>query len=340
MDSRETIAYVCEKAGIGHFADKEFYKYHDEEDEEGKSYHIEIENKKWNPKIIEFTEEEKAKLYPSRTFKTRKETITTTKGTPSEWLIGENGQFYKMKSMDEDEEIPTYDLPKGTGKGGLAGIEEKEMIRAYLDFPLRECYAVMSTGTTVGFQTDAYVMDQAENDYKIYKEQNKQFRVFEMVDGWSTICDMGCPESDIGKKQAGKYSKERMNQDFEKYKTKDQPYWLKKSIHSLRHLFAQLWLRKSEWNFGIVADRGHWETLDTLKKHYGGVPDEFVEGFMIQVLAKDQIGDDVMNQAINRDIALQLKESGDAKAMTKSEITQRKDETEETKDELEEEISE
>lgn len=245
-----------------------------------------------------------------------------------------------MKSMDEDEEIPTYDLPKGTGKGGLAGIEEKEMIRAYLDFPLRECYAVMSTGTTVGFQTDAYVMDQAENDYKIYKEQNKQFRVFEMVDGWSTICDMGCPESDIGKKQAGKYSKERMNQDFEKYKTKDQPYWLKKSIHSLRHLFAQLWLRKSEWNFGIVADRGHWETLDTLKKHYGGVPDEFVEGFMIQVLAKDQIGDDVMNQAINRDIALQLKESGDAKAMTKSEITQRKDETEETKDELEEEISE
>lgn len=47
-----------------------------------------------------------------------------------------------------------------------------------------------------------------------------------------------------------------------------------------------------------------------------------------------------MNQAINRDIALQLKESGDAKAMTKSEITQRKDETEETKDELEEEISE
>jgi len=340
MDSRETIAYVCEKAGIGHFADKEFYKYHDEEDEEGKSYHIEIENKDWNPKIIEFTEEEKAKLYPSRTFKTRKETITTAKGTPSEWLIGENGQFYKMKSMDEDEEIPTYDLPKGTGKGGLAGIEEKEMIRAYLDFPLRECYAVMSTGTTVGFQTDAYVMDLAENDYRIYKEQNKQFRVFSMVDGWSAICDMGCPESDIGKKQSGKYSKERMNQDYEKYKTKDQPYWLKKSIHSLRHLFAQLWLRKSEWNFGIVADRGHWETLDTLKKHYGGVPDEFVEGFMIQVLAKDQVGDDVMNQAINSDIALQLKESGDAKAMTKSEVSQREDDTEATKDELEEEIAE
>lgn len=52
MDSRETIAYVCEKAGIGHFADKEFYKYHDEEDEEGKSYHIEIENKNGIQKLL------------------------------------------------------------------------------------------------------------------------------------------------------------------------------------------------------------------------------------------------------------------------------------------------
>ena len=30
-------------------------------------------------------------------------------------------------------------------------------------------------------------------------------------------------------------------------------------------------IRKSKWNFGVVADRGHWETLDTLKEHYGGV---------------------------------------------------------------------
>jgi len=339
MDARETIAYVCEKAGIGHFADKQFYKYHDEKDEEGKSYHIETPNPNWNPKIIEYTAEEKDELYPKRTFKTRKETIITTKGTPSEWLIGEDGQFYRMKSRDEDVEIPTYDLPKGTGKGGLAGIEEKEMIRAYLDFPLRECYAVMSAGTTVGYQTDAFVMNQAEDDYRVYKEQNKQFRVFSMDKGWSSVCDMGCPEFDIGKIQVGKYSKERMNQDQEKYKTKDQPYWLKKSIHSLRHLFAQLWLRKSDWNFGIVADRGHWETLDTLKKHYGGVPDKFVEGFMYQVLGKDQVGDDVMNQAINRDIALQLQKSGDVKDMTKSEVKQREDDTEETKDELEEEIA-
>ena len=106
-----------------------------------------------------------------------------------------------------------------------------------------------------------------------------------------------------------------MDQDASKYMTSDQDYWLERSIHSLRHIFAQLWLRKSKWNFGVVADRGHWETLDTLKKHYGGVPDETLGDFMTEVLASDQVGEKKMDQAVNRSIALRSEEGGYSEEM-------------------------
>ena len=62
-------------------------------------------------------------------------------------------------------------------------------------------------------------------------------------------------------------------------------------------------LSKSDWNFGVVADRGHWETLDVLKDHYGGMNQKKLAGFMIQVLGKKQVGSDRDNQQM--DAALQ-----------------------------------
>ena len=207
-------------------------------------------------------------------------------------------------------------MPDGSGKYGLARLEEAEMIDAYLNFPLRECYAVMS-GTTVRHLSDKEVMDQVTADHKFLKETKPNIihKTFTIVKGWSQVCSLGCPEIDKTKKATGKYSKERMSQDSEKYMTDDQDYWIDRSIHSLRHIFAQLWLRKSKWNFGVVADRGHWETLDTLKKHYGGVPDETLGGFMTEVLASDQVGEKAMNQAVNRSIALRNEEGGYSKEM-------------------------
>ena len=41
-------------------------------------------------------------------------------------------------------------------------------------------------------------------------------------------------------------------------------------------MFAQTWLRKSKWNFGLVADIGHWKIIDTLKLHYGDRDDDDV----------------------------------------------------------------
>ena len=42
-------------------------------------------------------------------------------------------------------------------------------------------------------------------------------------------------------------------------------------LHSLRHVFAQYWLHKSDWNFTFVAQLGHWKTEKELKDSYGGM---------------------------------------------------------------------
>ena len=311
MDSRDTIAMVCEKAGLGRWVNTDYYKYTDYE-KDGKTYHVEEENEKWIPQIIPFTSEEKAKLFPAHTVKTRTETIKNKEGIPSEWLVGENGQFYRQTTTaPSGNEIPTYDLPDGTGKFGLDTREEESMVRAYLNFPLMECYAVMD-GSTVDTLTDSAVEDQAKEDFAYYEDHpsdtaGKDFKVFQMVKGWSQVCDLGCG-TDAGQKATKSYSKYQMNQDNEKYKTEDQDYWLERSIHSLRHLFAQLWLRKSKWNFGVVASRGHWETLDTLKKHYGGIDTETLGDQMIEVFSSDQDGENKMDQAVNRSIAVRSAE--------------------------------
>jgi hypothetical protein len=67
----------------------------------------------------------------------------------------------------------------------------------------------------------------------------------------------------------------RKRQDADRWTDPDD-YWIKKPLHSIRHVFAQTWLRKSKWNFGLVADIGHWKIIDTLKLHYGDRDDDEV----------------------------------------------------------------
>jgi len=55
------------------------------------------------------------------------------------------------------------------------------------------------------------------------------------------------------------------------------PYFTKKPSHSLRHVGAQYWLRKSNFDFGFVAELGGWTTLQELQKSYGGMPKEVFE---------------------------------------------------------------
>lgn len=48
-------------------------------------------------------------------------------------------------------------------------------------------------------------------------------------------------------------------------------YFQEKPMHSLRHIGAQLWLKMTNWDFGLVADMG-WKTLDELRTSYGKMP--------------------------------------------------------------------
>jgi len=54
----------------------------------------------------------------------------------------------------------------------------------------------------------------------------------------------------------------------------EEAYWKKMSLHSLRHVFAQAWIKRSGGDFNFVADRGHWGGIGILEKAYGGTTDD------------------------------------------------------------------
>lgn len=47
------------------------------------------------------------------------------------------------------------------------------------------------------------------------------------------------------------------------------PYWFERSLHALRHVFAQYWLTLSDYNYGFVAIVGHWKTESIVREVYG-----------------------------------------------------------------------
>ena len=55
---------------------------------------------------------------------------------------------------------------------------------------------------------------------------------------------------------------------------KTNPYFFHHPTHSLRHIGAQYWLAKKDYNYGLVAEIGGWHTIDELKKSYGMIPPE------------------------------------------------------------------
>jgi len=46
-------------------------------------------------------------------------------------------------------------------------------------------------------------------------------------------------------------------------------YFKTNSLHALRHLFAQYWLKATDKDFSLVQDVGHWGGIDVLKQFYG-----------------------------------------------------------------------
>lgn len=52
-------------------------------------------------------------------------------------------------------------------------------------------------------------------------------------------------------------------------------YAYKKPFHFLRHTGAHLWLNRTGYDYGLVAEMG-WEDLNTLRQCYGGLPPEIL----------------------------------------------------------------
>jgi hypothetical protein len=51
-------------------------------------------------------------------------------------------------------------------------------------------------------------------------------------------------------------------------------YFQDRPSHALRHIGAHYWLSKTNYNFGLIAEVGNWNTIDELKKSYGQIPPE------------------------------------------------------------------
>ena len=298
MDTQETIELVMLMQGTGKWKSHDFFNYIP--DKEG---FIKEPNTNWTPEIdTNLTKEEKE--------------------LKSDLVVGKLGQFYDAKTRFENKEIYTFDLPTGAE---LDDFEDADMVDAFLNFPLRECYAVLK-GTTVNVKERAEIQKQVEED-----AEHQKVKQFDMDDGWATICSVGCPQATLGKESKGLFTKERMSQDYLRYGSAlGEEYWILKPNHSIRHLFAQLWLSKSDWNFGVVADRGHWETLDVLKDHYGGMNKKKLAGFMIQVLGKKQVGTDKDNQQMQTSLGKRIQKSGFAEKSAENLIDERVQDVEES----------
>jgi len=55
---------------------------------------------------------------------------------------------------------------------------------------------------------------------------------------------------------------------------KTNQYFQNHPTHALRHIGAQHWLAKKDFNYGLVSEIGDWHTIDELKKSYGMIPPE------------------------------------------------------------------
>jgi len=242
------------------------------------------------------------------------ETPITLIGLPNQFLpverlenIGHKEQEYKVDPVTDEE----YQDPL-TGKEKYNDMS----LKAFFYFPLKEMYTVMEhTGTKIRTVTE--MKKEIEKDRKTHlkgidrtlskKEIEKKERAFKEF----KMDEMGFAVGEVW----GKAQRAKLKQDMLRYTGVDS-YWRKKPMHAVRHLFAQIWLKQSGWNFGLVADFGHWSILDTLKVNYGDAPDTQMANAMIQLWSETE--DLAEKEKLQKLLKLKIK---DAQAQaTKQEI--------------------
>jgi len=263
-------------------------------------------NNRWRLKAYPSTEredipqKEREEARPAKRFGKKWERM---KGQISRTLIGLENQF-----------LPVELLTVKTG-GELKGKFHDPAINAYLFVPFKEMYSMMA-GTGVSVKTQGEVKRDRtisiEDKYggvgvsyaktqRLKKKGGKAIdpatQIFPMDEwGWAKSFNEAKPfENEIW----------RIRQDADRWTDPDD-YWLNKPLHSIRHVFAQTWLRKSKWNFGLVADIGHWKIIDTLKLHYGDRDDDDVIDQLAGLFAESD------SEAKTKRLQEQLKETFDS----------------------------
>ena len=277
VNTKETINLVLEKAGIGHINiryqknGKFDVKFQPATKELLNKWHKETKYHKWSG------QKETPEL-----------TVDLKEGhEPVITLIGYPNQFFPVG------EIANADQQK---KDKIHMIENN--IKFYLEYPLREMFSIM-TGAGITRRKDADILSIArkKRDWKILtKPKEPAPAVFTPNKyGWSTIATKhGCAGCKPGKEvPIGYNDNQKMIQDVLKYKfEEDDEYWIKHSIHSSRHIFAQTWLRQFNWDYSMVADMGHWDVVSTLKDNYGNPPDHILTEKVALGFAKDFTDDE------------------------------------------------
>ena len=71
------------------------------------------------------------------------------------------------------------------------------------------------------------------------------------------------------------YLAEKLREAY-RYAGVTEQYFYRKPFHALRHASAQLWLQRTNWDYGLVAEVCGWEDVKTLMDCYGGLTPEIV----------------------------------------------------------------
>jgi len=221
-------------------------------------------------------QDERMKARPQKMFGKGKKTFVREVGQTSKVLLGQDNQFLPVNSIRT--------------KLGADLHFDNVNLNAYLYVPFKEMYSMMpNTGVKIRIDSDILAL-RKQNYEGLKPKSQKNFKYLEM-DKWGWSIAYKRPIKKRGKIKEYKIETDtqdgaKVRQDADRWDDTAQKYWARKPLHSIRHIFAQTWLRKSKWNFGLVALFGHWKIIDTLKLHYGERDDDTAIAQMMDLFAQ------------------------------------------------------
>ena len=197
--------------------------------------------------------------------------MTDEKYKKKQLLIGSTNPKDPDNYIKGNAEQSVMDVVKSSGI--LKEISDAQTkLKNNLITPLRTCYESATPDEYKGQEYPKLI----EKDESMVKVREAKFIVDD--EGNQKLDKFGMPEFKL------EFKKDKDGNIIEvpKYETglNENQYFYKKPLHAVRHMFAQLWLDDTDWNYGLVAKVGHWKTIKELEDSYGEKPESiFVKEF-------------------------------------------------------------